>query len=42
MELQCVKVGEGCIISEGLTPTTSAVSENAQSGSNLRVLGKYK
>ena len=27
--LQCVKVGDQCIISEGLTPTTSAVSENA-------------
>ena len=39
--LKCVKVGEKCFISEGLTPTTSEVENVIQSGSNPKCMCKY-
>ena len=40
--LQCVKVGVIRVTSEGLTPTTSVVRRNAQSGCNLKAVSYYK
>ena len=40
--LKCVKVGDKCVNSEGLTPATSDVEKVTQSGCKPKFLGKYK